>query len=163
MWEVYCKQHLGPREEKVVWVNRRHTSLQPIQMRLLCLATGCQGPKVVSGATGGARKARKGENGGGGGWGRGRGVGWVVGGGGISSNFRVQARWLLVHTHAVFATVALLWLHILFLVKIIYASAKNFSSLATEICPSFSPNLPLLLLPVLFHSSSTGTAVSQDT
>lgn len=112
---------------------------------------------------GGARKARKGENGGGGGWGRGRGVGWVVGGGGISSNLRVQARWLLVHTHAVFATVALLWLHILFLVKIIYASAKNFSSLATEICPSFSPNLPLLLLPVLFHSSSTGTAVSQDT
>lgn len=103
----------------------------------------------------GAHKARKGENGGGwGGWG---GCGGS-GGGSVSSNLRVQARWLRVHTHAVFATIALLWLHILFLVKIIYASAKNFSSLATERCPSFSPHVPLLLLPVLLHSSPTGTA-----
>lgn len=85
MWEVYRKQHLRPRKDKVIWVNRECTSLQPIQKQLLRLAavdlklTEPHGSMLSTDTlTGHERKEWWGEA--------------------ISSNLRIQADFLLVYT-----------------------------------------------------------------
>lgn len=46
MLKVYCKQHLGPRREKVVWLNVECTYLQPVDT---APDTGHGGPAVQAG------------------------------------------------------------------------------------------------------------------